>query len=93
MDRWIGGFVSCNEDPVVVKRKLSWKEKLSVYCSIFAPTQRMRSWIQATEISFLQKVTGLSLRDRRRSSTSPRELGVEPLLLHIERSQLRRSYG
>jgi len=32
---------------------------------------------------------GLSLRDRGRSSTIRGELEVEPLLLHIERSQLR----
>jgi len=34
-------------------------------------------------------VAGLSLRDRLRSSDIERELGVEPLLLHVERSQLR----
>ncbi|TWW71154.1 hypothetical protein D4764_17G0006370 [Takifugu flavidus] len=33
-------------------------------------------------------VAGLSLRDRVRSSDIQEELGVEPLLLHIERSQL-----
>jgi len=49
----------------------------------------MRSWIQAAETSFLQRGAGLSLRDRGRSSTIRGELGVEPLLLHIERSQLR----
>jgi len=58
---------------VVVKSELSWKEKVSVYCSIFVPTLTY----------------GLSLRDRGRSSTIQRELGVEPLLLNIERSQLR----
>ncbi|KAI3374050.1 hypothetical protein L3Q82_022616 [Scortum barcoo] len=35
------------------------------------------------------RVAGRSLRDRVRSSVTRRELGVEPLLLHIERSQLR----
>jgi len=34
-------------------------------------------------------VLRLSLRERGRSSTIRGELGVEPLLLHIERSQLR----
>ncbi|KAK0148116.1 hypothetical protein N1851_012177 [Merluccius polli] len=38
------------------------------------------------EVSFL---AGLSLRDGVRSSDIQRELGVEPLLLHVERSQLR----
>jgi len=38
---------------------------------------------------FLRWVAGLNLTDRVRSSDIRRELGVEPLLLHIERSQLR----
>jgi len=40
-------------------------------------------------MSFLRRVAGLSLRDRVRSSDIRRELGVEPLLLRVERSQLR----
>jgi len=40
-------------------------------------------------MSFLRQVAGLSLRDRERSSDIRRELGVEALLLHVERSQLR----
>ncbi|KAI3365769.1 hypothetical protein L3Q82_000704 [Scortum barcoo] len=40
-------------------------------------------------MSFLRRVAGRSLRDRVRSSVTREELGVEPLLLHIERSQLR----
>ena len=53
-------------------------------------TERTRSRIQAAEMSFLRRVAGLSLRDKVRSSDIRRELGVvEPLLLRIERSQLR----
>ncbi|MDG2633017.1 hypothetical protein P7M35_24665, partial [Vibrio parahaemolyticus] len=85
---------------VVVKRELSQKVKLSIYRSIYVPTltyghelwvvtERMRSRIQAAEMSFLRRVAGLSLRDRVRSSDIREGLGVEPLLLHIERSQLR----
>ncbi|TWW73189.1 hypothetical protein D4764_15G0005830 [Takifugu flavidus] len=44
--------------------------------------------IQAAEMSFLPREAGLSLRDRVRSSDIREELRVEPLLLHIERSQL-----
>ena len=40
-------------------------------------------------MGFLQRGARLSLRDRGRSYTIQRELGVEPLLLRIERSQLR----
>ncbi|KAI3377487.1 hypothetical protein L3Q82_008668, partial [Scortum barcoo] len=44
---------------------------------------------QIAEMSFLRRVAGRSLRDRVRSSVTREELGVEPLLLRIERSQLR----
>ncbi|KAJ7999278.1 hypothetical protein DPEC_G00213770 [Dallia pectoralis] len=40
-------------------------------------------------MGFLRKVAGLSLRDRVRSSVIREELGVEPLFLCVERSQLR----
>ena len=43
--------------------------------------------IQAAEMSFHRQVSGLSLRDRVRSSDIWRELGVEPLLLHLERGK------
>ena len=52
-------------------------------------TERSRSRIQAAEMSFLRRAAGHSLRDRVRSSVTREELGVEPLLLRIERSQLR----
>uniref|UniRef100_A0A8C6SA52 Estrogen receptor beta n=1 Tax=Neogobius melanostomus TaxID=47308 RepID=A0A8C6SA52_9GOBI len=74
--------------------------KLSIYRSIYVPTltygheiwvmtERTRSWIQAAEMSFLRRVVGRTLRDRVRSSVTREELGVESLLLHVERSQLR----
>ncbi len=77
----------------MVHRELSWKAKPVVTCGheLWIVTERMRSWIQADEISFLCRVAGLSLRDRVRSSDIRRELGVEPLLLCSERSQLRAS--
>ena len=85
---------------VVVKRELSRKAKLSIYWSIYVPTltyghelwvvtERTRSRIQAAEMSFLRRVAGLSLRDRVRSSVIREGLRVEPLLLRIERSQMR----
>ncbi|KAK3538164.1 hypothetical protein QTP70_032558 [Hemibagrus guttatus] len=52
-------------------------------------TERMRSRIQAAKMSFLCRVAGRSLRDRLRSSVTQEEFGVKPLLLHIERGQLR----
>nr|XP_049618290.1 E3 SUMO-protein ligase PIAS2 isoform X1 [Syngnathus scovelli]XP_049618292.1 E3 SUMO-protein ligase PIAS2 isoform X1 [Syngnathus scovelli]XP_049618293.1 E3 SUMO-protein ligase PIAS2 isoform X1 [Syngnathus scovelli] len=85
---------------VVVKRELSQKAKLSIYRSIYAPTltyghelwvvtERTRSRIQAAEMSFLRRMSGLSFRDRVRSSVIRERLGVESLLLHVERSQMR----
>nr|XP_049572422.1 uncharacterized protein LOC125965716 [Syngnathus scovelli] len=86
---------------VVVKRELSQKAKLSIYRSIYAPTltyghelwvvtERTRSRIQVAERSFLRRMSGLSLRDRVGSSVIRERLGVESLLLHVERSQIRR---
>ncbi|KAK3559963.1 hypothetical protein QTP86_033662 [Hemibagrus guttatus] len=83
-----------------VKKELSQKAKLTIYQSSYVPsltyghelwvmTERVRSRIQAAEMSFLRRVAGRSLRDRVRSSVTREELGVEPLLLHIERGQLR----
>ncbi len=84
----------------VVVRELSRKAKLSIYQSIYVTAltyvhelwvviERMRLRIKADEMSFLHSVAGLSLRDRVRNSGIRRELGVEPVLLRVERSQLR----
>jgi len=80
---------------VVGKRELSRRAKLSIYWSNFVPTltygheiwvvtQRTRSRIQAAEIGFLQRVAGLSLRHRGRSSAIRKVLRVEPQLLLLE---------
>nr|XP_054604946.1 uncharacterized protein LOC129166520 [Nothobranchius furzeri] len=85
---------------VVVKREPSQKARLSIYLSIYVPiltyghelrvmTERTRLRIQAAEMSFLCRVAGLSLRDRVRTSDIRERLGVEPLFLRIEMSQLR----
>ena len=57
---------------VIVK---SWKAKVSIYVStltyadeIMAATERLRLQIQATKISFLQRVAWLRFRDRVRGS-------------------------
>ncbi|KAK3560105.1 hypothetical protein QTP86_033893, partial [Hemibagrus guttatus] len=103
IDRRIGAAAAVMRSmyrSVVVKKELSRKAKLSIYQSIYVPTltyghelwvmtERVRSRIQAPEMSFLRRVAGRSLRDRVRSSVTREELGVEPLLLHIERGQLR----
>jgi len=62
---------------------------LLFHYELWVVTERMRSRIQAAEMSFLPRVAGLSRRDRVRSSDIRRELRVELLLLRFERSQLR----
>ncbi|KAK3523202.1 hypothetical protein QTP86_021761 [Hemibagrus guttatus] len=103
IDRWIGVAAAVMRfmyRSVVVKKELSRKAKLSIYQSIYVPTltyghalwvmtERVRSRIQVAVMSFLRRVVGLSLIDRVRSSVTREELGVETLLLHIERGQLR----
>ncbi len=103
IDRQIGAVAAAMRmmyRSVVVKKKLSLKAKLSIYRSIYIPTLTyghelwvMTEWIkcriQAAEMSFPRRVAGRSLRERGRSSFTPEELGVEHLILHIERNQLR----
>ncbi|KAK3537233.1 hypothetical protein QTP70_003994 [Hemibagrus guttatus] len=103
IDRWISAAAAVMRSmyrAVVVKKKLSRKAKLSIYQSNYVPTltyghelwvmtERIRSRIQAAEMSFLRRVAGRSLRDRVRSSVTWEELGVQLLLFHIERGQLR----
>ncbi|KAK3551056.1 hypothetical protein QTP70_011498 [Hemibagrus guttatus] len=103
IDRRIGAAAAVMRSmyqSVVVKKELSRKAKLSIYQSIYVPTltyghelwvmtERVRSRIQVAEMSFLRRVAGRSLRDRVRSSVTREELGIELLLLHIERGQLR----
>ena len=52
-------------------------------------TERVRSRVQAAEMRFLRGVEGVTLLDRVRSTTIRESLQIEPLLLWIERSQLR----
>uniref|UniRef100_A0A8C5HIP4 Extracellular calcium-sensing receptor-like n=1 Tax=Gouania willdenowi TaxID=441366 RepID=A0A8C5HIP4_GOUWI len=52
-------------------------------------TKRTRWRVQAAETSFLHRVAWLSLRDRVRSSVIREGLRVEPLLLRVEKSQMR----
>ena len=53
----------------------------------------LRIWhsiqVQASELRFLQRIEGVTLFNKVRSSEIPKSLNIEPLLLRIERSQLR----
>ena len=48
----------------------------------------MRSQVQAPEMGFFRKIRGLSLFDKAKSTDIYHSLDIEPLLLHIEQSQL-----
>ena len=52
-------------------------------------TERMRSQVQASEMRFLLRIEGVTLFHKVRSSEIQKSLNIEPLLLRIERSQLR----
>ena len=83
-----------------MKRELSKKAKLSIFKSVFVPIltygheswvmiQRMRSQVQASEMRFLRRIEGVTLFNKVCSSEIRESLNIEPLLLGIERSQLR----
>ena len=85
---------------VVMKWELSKKANLSIFKAVFVPiltygheswvmTERMRSQVQASEMRFLRRIEGVTLFNKVRSSEIRKSLNIEPLLLRIERSQLR----
>ena len=86
---------------VVMKRELSKKAKpLSIFKAVFVPiltygheswvmTERMQSQVQASEMRFLRRIEGVTLFNNVRSSEIRKSLNIEPLLLLIEKSQLR----
>jgi len=82
-----------------MKRELLKKAKLSAFKTVFVPiffygrescvmTERIRSQVQAFEMRFLQRIEGVMLFNKVRSSEILKSLNIEPLLLRIERSQL-----
>ena len=84
----------------VMKREFSKKAKLSIFKTLFVPiltygheswamTERVRSQVQASEMRFLQRIEGVTLFNKVRSSEVRKSLKIEPLHLRIERSQLR----
>ena len=64
---------------VVMKRELSKKANLTIFKAVFVPiltngneswvmTERMRSQVHTSEMSFLQKIEGVTLFNKVRSS-------------------------
>ena len=73
--------------------------QFSIYQLIFVPTltyghelrlvtERRRSRVQASEMTYLCRVARLSLIERVRNSVIREELGVEPLFLYVQRSRM-----
>ena len=85
---------------VVGNARLSQDAKLAVFKSLFRPiltygqeswilTERTRSRVQAAEMRFLRRIAGVSRIDRIRNTDIREALNIEPLLLMVERQQLR----
>ena len=51
-------------------------------------TERVRSQMQAFEMRFWQKIQGVAMFDTHRNTAICESLGIESLLLRIERSEL-----
>ena len=51
--------------------------------------EKVRSRVQAAEMGFLQRISGLTLLDKVKSADIRESLNIESLLLRLERSQLR----
>ena len=84
----------------VMKRELSKKAKLSIFKAVFVPiltyghesrvmTERVRSQVQASEMRFSRRIEEVALFNQVLSSEIRKSLNTEPLLVRIERSQLR----
>ena len=83
-----------------MKRELLKKAKLSVFKTVFVPIltygheswvmiERVQSQVQASEMRFLQIIEEVTLFDKVRSFEIRKSINIAPLLLRIERSQLR----
>lgn len=79
---------------------ISHQVKLAVYRTIFVPTltyghenwvmsERMKSRIQAAEMRVLRRIAGCRRIDKIENKVIRENLKVEPLLLQIEKSQMR----
>ena len=84
----------CHETRIVEKGKALNLQKsfvpiLTYGHESWVMTERMRSQVQASEMRFLRRIEGVTLFNKVRSSETRKSLNIKPLLLRIERSQLR----
>ena len=52
-------------------------------------TERVRLQVQASEMRFLRRIEGVTVFNKARSFEIRKSLNIEPLVLRIERSELR----
>ena len=85
---------------LVMKRESSKKANPSIFKAVFVfiltydhefwvISESVRSQVQASEMRFLRKIEEVTLFNKVRSSEGQKSLNIKPLLLRIERSQLR----
>src|SRR6201990_197648 len=86
--------------PILRERAVPVKVKVTIYCSILRPilTYGSECWslntnqkakVEAAEMKVLRLIRGVTRRDRVRSESIRRDLGVLPVLTVVERNQLR----
>ena len=86
--------------PLLKEKSIPTKVKVIIYKTILRPvltygsevwtlTTKLKSKIQAAEMRVLRLIKGITRRDRRRNVDVQRELGVESILIFVERNQLR----
>ena len=99
-DGWKSAVMRQLHRSVVLKRELCTKAKLSIFRSVYVPiltyghecwimNEKVRSRVQAAEMGFLRRISGLTLLDKVKSADIREFLNIESLLLRLERSQLR----
>ena len=85
---------------VVLKRELCTKAKLSIFISVYVPIltygrecwimiEKVRSRVQAAEVGFLRKISGLTLSDKVKSADILESLNIRIAASPTKRSQLR----
>ena len=86
--------------PLLQEKSIPTRVKVLIYKTILRPlltygseiwtlTTKLKSKIQAAEMRVLRLIKGITRRDRKRNADVQKELGMEPILTFVERSQLR----
>ena len=103
LDIWIGKASTVMRQlhrPVALKRELCTRAKLSIFRSVYVPiltyghecwilNEKVRSRVQAAEMGFLRRITGLTSLNKVKSADIRESLTIESLLVRLERSQPR----